>query len=238
MAVAGIVTAIANTLRIAALQHGSTIELARGFVVIDDACGGIRSLQAGIKASLFLGEYLALRTAGRIALVVAGAIIAFIANCARVLALILLVHRLGPDAIARWHDPVGGAAAFFTFALLLAVAILFPRRPADVPPPAPPFLLTIKIRDGALPCAVFPFKRDGVRILALQSLSAGGSPESRLVDPAQIPGGIRRLATLWQEPMRQITEELLLYIPDPGEAEARKNSAADFLNAILSQRKP
>ncbi|MEI7819761.1 MAG: hypothetical protein WCK55_02500 [Verrucomicrobiota bacterium] len=103
---------------------------------------------------------------------------------------------------------------------------------------APPFLLTLKIRDGALPCAVFPFERDGVRILALQSLSAGGPPESRLVDPAQIPGGIRRFATLWQEPMRQITEELLLYIPDPGEAEARKNSATEFLNTILSQHKP
>ncbi len=58
------------------------------------------------------------------------------------------------------------------------------------------------------------------------------------MDPSQIPGTFARLGTLWHEPMRQITEEVLLYIPDPGDAEARKNTAAEFLNAVLSQRTP
>ena len=98
---------------------------------------------------------------------------------------------------------------------------------------APPFLLTLKIHGEELPCAAYPFVRDGARVLALQSLSAGGRPELRLMDPAQIPDSFQRLATLWQAPLRQITEELLLYIPDPGEDEARKNSAAAFLETIL-----
>lgn len=98
--------------------------------------------------------------------------------------------------------------------------------------------LTLKVRGGELPCAAFPFERDGVRLLALQHLSSGGRPELRLMDPSQIPGTFARLGTLWHEPMRQITEEVLLYIPDPGDAEARKNSAAEFLNAVLSQRTP
>ena len=100
---------------------------------------------------------------------------------------------------------------------------------------APPFLLTLKIHGAELPCVAYPFERDGTRILALQSLSAGGRPEPRLVDPAQIPGTFRRLATLWEAPLRQITDELLLYIPDPGDADARKNSAAAFLEAVLVQ---
>ena len=103
---------------------------------------------------------------------------------------------------------------------------------------APAFFFRLQIHVGELPCVAFPFERDGVRLLALQHLSSGGRPELRLMDPSQIPGTFARLATLWHEPMRQITEELLLYIPDPGDAEARKNSATEFLNAVLSQRTP
>ncbi|MEO6784842.1 MAG: exosortase/archaeosortase family protein [Chthoniobacteraceae bacterium] len=96
-----------------------------------------------------------------------------------------------------------------------------------------PFLLTPEIHGAELPCVAYAFTRDGDRILALQSLSAGGHIELRLVDPAQIPGGFRRLATLWQAPLRQITEELLLYIADPGDPAARKEAATKILGAIL-----
>jgi exosortase len=99
------------------------------------------------------------------------------------------------------------------------------------------FLLTLKVRGTELPCAAYPFERDGARLLALQNLSAGGLTEMRLTDPAQIPGGFRRLATLWQAPLRQITDELLLYIPDPGDAEERKNSATAFLEVILVRQR-
>jgi len=102
-------------------------------------------------------------------------------------------------------------------------------------PSAPPFSLTIKVHDTELPCAAYPFGRDGVRLLALQNLTANGHTELRLVDPTQIPGTFRRFATLWQAPLRQITGELLLYIPDPGDPEARKKSAGEFLEAILVQ---
>ncbi len=41
---------------IPAIQHGSVIELSRGVVGIDEACSGIRSLQATLMLSLFLGN--------------------------------------------------------------------------------------------------------------------------------------------------------------------------------------
>ncbi len=101
---------------------------------------------------------------------------------------------------------------------------------------APAFFLTLEVRGGELPCAVFPFERDGVRLLVLQHLSSGGHAVLRLMDASQMPGTFARLATLWREPMLQITEEILLYIPDPGDAVARKNSAAEFLNTVLLPR--
>lgn len=358
-AVTDVATSTANFFGVAALQHGNTIELANGTVGLDDACSGIQSLQATFMASLFLGEFFALRTAGRVALAVAGAAISFLTNCGRVLALTLFAHSRGTDAAAGWHDFVGGTATAVAFGLVLAVAVLFPRSspvprlatcciwsvrmpegiaifaivlaiplagrawfsgfekagalsgkpsawmltdshlpsgwaatfvaptktvsaglrftewqsfqvrnpegtaaqvihlawkagtrlpsfvtnhtPAVCMPSAgwvqsaPPFLLTLKIHGVDLPCAVYPFARDGTRLLALQSLSAGGRPELRLVDPAQIPGTFRRLATLWEAPLRQITDELLLYIPDPGDADARMNSAAAFIESVFVQ---
>ena len=359
-AVTDVAVSAANIFGIAALQHGNTIELAGAIVGVDDACSGIQSLQATLMASFFLGEFLMLRAPGRIALIIAGAVISFVTNCARVLALTMLAHSRGERGAMEWHDFIGGTATVCGLGLLLATAFLIERghtatlpASSEIPPArmpegtaifvivftiflgthawfsrfeklgapsgkspvwnissehlpagwisepvtptkaasalvrfsawqsfhvrnaagvsaqvihlewnaakrtpafvtnhtpavcmpsagwvqsAPPFFLTLKIHGGEVPCAAFPFVRDGIRLLALQSLSAGGRPELRLMDPSQIPGTFRRLATLWQEPMRQITEELLLYIPDPGDAQARKNSATEFLSAVLLPR--
>jgi exosortase len=352
-------TMLVNACGIAALQRGNVIELANGYVGVDDACSGIQSLQSALMVSFFLGEYFSLRPARRAALVLAGCVFSVAGNFVRIVTFTLITHAGGKSGAATWHDTVGAVATVAIFALLLFVAWKFSGGP--IPPTAeastpsapavgaegrgifavtvaifftawvwssrtghrdsthrwilsdhqmpsgwrsesiaatasaksqlrftewhslrvqntngtaaqvirlswkggartpafvtnhtpavclpssgwkqsaPAFFLTLKVRGGELPCAAFPFERDGVRLLALQHLSSGGRPELRLMDPSQIPGTFARLGTLWHEPMRQITEEVLLYIPDPGDAEARKNSAAEFLNAVLSQRTP
>jgi hypothetical protein len=98
---------------------------------------------------------------------------------------------------------------------------------------APAEVLTLKVRGAALPGVIYPFTRDGARMLVFQSMSAGGQIEQRFVDPTQIPGGFRRLATLWHAPLRQISEELLLYLPDPGDAASRESAASTVLEAVL-----
>lgn len=358
---AGAVTDVAvtavNFLGIPALQHGNAIELAGGFVGVDEACSGIQSLQSVLMASLFLGEFFAMSALRRASLVAVGAAISFLANSARVLALTVVANSHGGTVSDGWHDWIGGGATTLMFMLLLLASWLFSRRsvmqPAGTPasafvakpegvvllalvlaiplvvrawfsgfetdagaagrrpvwmlspdhipqgsiaermePPKsartllrfsewqsfmlrnadgdaaqiirlawgpdartpafvtnhtpavcmssagwiqqePPFLLHLQVRGAQLPCAAYPFGRAGTRILALQFLAAGGQVEPRLVDPARIPGTLQRLKTLWTEPRRQITEELLLYIPDPGDEEARKKSAAAFLEAVL-----
>ena len=97
----------------------------------------------------------------------------------------------------------------------------------------PPTRMTLSIHGAELPCVGYPFTRDGARVLALQSLSAGGNVDLRLVDPAQATGGFQRISTLWRAPLRQITEELLLYIPDPGDPAARKEAATLILSALI-----
>jgi hypothetical protein len=98
---------------------------------------------------------------------------------------------------------------------------------------APAEVLTLTVRGTALPGVIYPFTRDGARMLVFQSMSAGGQIEQRFVDPTQIPGGFRRLATLWHAPLRQISEELLLYAPDPGDSTSRASAAAAILEAVL-----
>ncbi len=128
-------------------------------------------------------------------------------------------------------DPAARTPAFVTSH---TPAVCLPS--AGWTPASPRFFLTLKIHGDEIPCAAFSFVREGARLLALQSLSAGGRPELRLMDAARIRGTLPRLATLWQEPLRQITEELLLYLPDPIDAAAREKSATEFLSAVLIPR--
>jgi hypothetical protein len=48
--------AFLNLFQITAVQHGNVIEVKSGLLGIDEACSGIRSLQATVMVSLFLGE--------------------------------------------------------------------------------------------------------------------------------------------------------------------------------------
>src|ERR1022692_1980579 len=63
---------------IPAVQHANVIEVGTGVVGIDEACSGIRSLQATLMISLFLGELYRLTVRRRVGLVVLGFVLAFV----------------------------------------------------------------------------------------------------------------------------------------------------------------
>jgi len=98
---------ILNLIGTLAVQHGNVIELSTGQVGIDDACTGVRSLQATFMIALFLGEFYRMRVWRRVLLVVAGAAIAFICNIGRTFLLCEVAANSGIAAIHRWHDPAG-----------------------------------------------------------------------------------------------------------------------------------
>jgi exosortase len=111
-----------NVMRIDAVQHGNLIGLRTGFVGIDEACSGIRSLQAVLMVTLFLGELYRTSFSRRYSLVLVGALIAFACNVARTTFLASAAAKQGLEAIATWHDPVGYVLMTGCFLLVLGVA--------------------------------------------------------------------------------------------------------------------
>jgi exosortase len=98
---------ILNIIGVPAVQLGNVIEVGSGFVGIDEACTGVRSLQATFMVSLFLGELYDFSLLRRVVLVVVGAGIAFFCNLARTFFLVWLSAEKGTEAIKEWHDPAG-----------------------------------------------------------------------------------------------------------------------------------
>jgi Transmembrane exosortase (Exosortase_EpsH). len=118
-----------------AVVRGSVIEVATGFVGIDEACSGLRSLQAVWMAGWFFGELFHLGRVRRCGLAASAVLVAVVGNLIRTTALTWLAAADSPAASARWHDNAGGLEMAGT---LLAVAVLAwcwggrtARRPAE-----------------------------------------------------------------------------------------------------------
>jgi exosortase len=111
-------------LGIPAMPHGNVIEVATGMVGIDEACSGIRSFQATLMISLFLGEFYSLGALRRVLCVLAGFALSFLFNLARMTLLVWVAARKGVAAIASWHDPAGVTILVACFFSLWGMAVL------------------------------------------------------------------------------------------------------------------
>ena len=120
-----------------ALQHGNVIEVGSGLIGIEEACSGVRSLQATLMISLFLGELYSFTFSARGLLVVAGAVLAFLCNLGRTALLVFLGTRNGPDAIHAWHDPAGLTILLLCLFGLWMISLMIRRRVGE-PPEAEP----------------------------------------------------------------------------------------------------
>jgi exosortase len=92
---------------IPALQHGNVIEVGNGFIGIEEACSGVRSLQATLMIALFLGEFYFFTPVRRVFLVIAGVVLAFVGNVIRTAVLVWTGTTKGAAALEKWHDPAG-----------------------------------------------------------------------------------------------------------------------------------
>lgn len=102
-----ITTELLGWFGIPSMPHGNVIEVATGVVGVDEACSGIRSFQATLMLSLFLGEYYRLSVLRRSALCLSGFALSLLFNLARMSLLVWVAARKGISAIASWHDPAG-----------------------------------------------------------------------------------------------------------------------------------
>jgi exosortase len=127
---------ILNAIGIPAVQLGNVIEVGSGFVGIDEACTGIRSLQATFMVSLFLGEFYGFTISRRVILVVAGAVLAFVCNLVRTFLLVYVGAEHGSATIKSWHDPAGHTILAVCLLALWGLSISLRGKDQDAPPAA------------------------------------------------------------------------------------------------------
>ena len=124
---AGTTVELMGGLGIPALPHGNVIEVATGEVGIDEACSGIRSFQATLMISLFLGELYQLTFLRRLGLVFSGFALSFVFNLARMSVLVWVAAHQGIGAIAKWHDPTGVTILLACFFALWGLGVWLAR---------------------------------------------------------------------------------------------------------------
>jgi exosortase/archaeosortase family protein len=124
-AVAYVAVEIAGWFGIGAYQVGNVIQLRNGFVGVDEACSGVKTLQAGIMVALVLGEFLQMRWNKRIALLVVGCGWVFLCNVFRATALMFVAAKNGLEALDHWHDVIGIVALLIGMSGMLALAWLW-----------------------------------------------------------------------------------------------------------------
>ncbi|MGI8431281.1 MAG: exosortase/archaeosortase family protein, partial [Chthoniobacterales bacterium] len=143
---AAITIGLLNFIGTLAVQHGNVIELSTGQVGIDDACTGVRSLQATFMVALFLGAFYRMTTRRRLLLVIAGAALAFVCNIGRTFLLCQIAADQGVPAIDRWHDPAGFTILGICLFVLWGLSLWLQPKSSSPPPrktvtPAPIFRL-------------------------------------------------------------------------------------------------
>lgn len=122
-----------NLLGTPALQQGNLIAIGSGLLGVDEACSGIRSLQASLMAALFLGELFQTRATGRLLLIACGAALAFLTNLFRATFLGWVTGSDGVHAMEQWHDAAG--LAVLTVCLLGVLGIATRLSQQQLPPP-------------------------------------------------------------------------------------------------------
>jgi exosortase len=113
---------------IAALQHGNVIEVNHNLVGVEEACSGIRSLQATLMISLFLGAFYEFTILPRVILIAAGAIVAFLFNLTRTMILVWIAATRGIEELEKWHDSAGMTILFVCLFALWGLSIWMRKR--------------------------------------------------------------------------------------------------------------
>lgn len=137
---AGATVEILCLIGVPAAQVGNLVHIETGVIDIDEACSGIRSLQAMVMLSLFLGELFRLIPARRLGLMAFGLTVTLFANVIRTVVLSRIGFAQGMTAVDRYHDNAGLAVLLFSLSTTLwAAYLLRPKKTpsASLPVPSP-----------------------------------------------------------------------------------------------------
>jgi exosortase len=98
---------VLNATGVPSLADGTVIQIPGGTVGVDEACGGMRSLQASIMIALFVGEAAWLNWRRRFALLGLSVLTAVAGNLFRIGLLTVAAHSGGEVRLHAWHDSAG-----------------------------------------------------------------------------------------------------------------------------------
>ncbi len=108
-----------------AVATGNVIEVAGGLVGVDEACSGLRSVQAAVMLGWFFGEFYLLGAARRISLILGALGFALVGNLVRTTFLAWQAASHGLAATERWHDLAGGIVLLVVLAGTAGMAARF-----------------------------------------------------------------------------------------------------------------
>ena len=136
--VAELTVVVVNSLGIPAIQHGNLIEVGAGWVGIDEACSGVRSLQSALMLSLFLGEMYRFSWRRRGGLLAGSLLFVLLANLTRTTLLVWTAANRGLHQMQAWHDTVGNIIMLIVLPCLMAMAYLMKPKVPDAAVPTSP----------------------------------------------------------------------------------------------------
>lgn len=116
-----------------ALATGNLIEVGTGFVGVDEACSGLRSLQAVWMVGWLFGEVFGLRWPRRVLLVLLALFTAFLGNVVRTIFLTWQAASSGTAAVDEWHDSAGITILLGTLVVVALLGWWFSRGRAVMP---------------------------------------------------------------------------------------------------------
>jgi exosortase len=164
-ALAAGVAEVLNLLSVPAFSEGATIQIAGGLVGVDEACGGMRSLQTALMIGWFVGEVARMRIGRRLALLAGAAAAAVAGNFLRALVLTWLMDAGGHALLEKWHDPAGYLALGSTLVVVLLLGWWW-RPQAGAEP-------TLSSQDWRMPAVAAAWALTGLVVCGLVEVGVG-----------------------------------------------------------------
>ncbi len=122
MVAARLAVAFLDLAGLAAVREGSYVHIPAGTVVVDDVCSGLKYLIALAAFGALYAHISPLNRPRKALLFLLSLPIAFVANVVRVILMLVVAYRWGPEAVERWYFHELFGFALFTTAFLLLFA--------------------------------------------------------------------------------------------------------------------
>ncbi len=130
---ASLVAGLLPNFGILAHATGQVIVLPTCTLGVEEACSGLRSIQAALMIAFLLGELYRFGWIRRLQIVAIALVLALLGNIMRTLFLCLVANASGVHEMEEWHDAAGASILVFTSLSTFLICYLFQRQQPKSP---------------------------------------------------------------------------------------------------------